>query len=148
MRKMIYSFLFILSLTALEAQVDYESQIQTIFNNNCTSCHIYGHTSGLNLTMYSGTMTGGNSGSTIVAGDHANSELYNRITLPETANGDMPPTGSLSQSDIDLLLSGSMKVLWRFLLLTVKIYFSVNTLKALVITKFFRFTTPLEQRLI
>ena len=103
MRKMIYSFLFILSLTALEAQVDYESQIQTIFNNNCTSCHIYGHTSGLNLTMYSGTMTGGNSDSTIVAGDHANSELYNRITLPETANGDMPPTGSLSQSDIDLI---------------------------------------------
>jgi hypothetical protein len=48
-------------------------------------------------------MTGGNSDSTIVAGDHANSELYNRITLPETANGDMPPTGSLSQSDIDLI---------------------------------------------
>ena len=69
MKKMISSFLFILSLTALEAQVDYESQIQTIFNNSCTSCHIYGHNSGLNLTTYSATMTGGNSGATIVAGD-------------------------------------------------------------------------------
>jgi len=87
----------------LVGQVDYNTQIQTIFNNSCTSCHQYGHNSGLNLTTYSGTMTGGNSGSTIVAGDHANSELYNRITLPETANGDMPPTGSLSQSDIDLI---------------------------------------------
>jgi hypothetical protein len=48
-------------------------------------------------------MTGGNSGAIIVAGNHANSELYNRITLPESAQGDMPPTGSLSQSDIDLI---------------------------------------------
>ena len=103
MKKMISSILFILTLSVSQGQVDYETQIQTIFNNNCTSCHIYGHTSGLNLTMYSGTMTGGNSGSTIVAGDHANSELYNRITLPETANGDMPPNGSLSQSEIDII---------------------------------------------
>ena len=87
----------------LVGQVDYNTQIQTIFNNSCTSCHQYGHNRGLNLTTYSTTMTGGNSGSTIVAGDHVNSELYNRITLPETANGDMPPTGSLSQSNIDLI---------------------------------------------
>ena len=60
----------------LVGQVDYNTQIQTIFNNSCTSCHLYGHTSGLNLTTYSTTMTGGNSGSTIIAGDHANSELY------------------------------------------------------------------------
>ena len=43
------------------------------------------------------------SNNVVVAGDHADSELYNRITLPETANGDMPPSGSLSQSDIDLI---------------------------------------------
>jgi len=94
---------FLILLSFLYAQVDYETQIQTIFNNSCTSCHQYGHNSGLNLTTYSTTMTGGNSGAIIVAGNHANSELYNRITLPESAQGDMPPTGSLSQSDIDLI---------------------------------------------
>ena len=94
---------FLILLSFLYAQVDYETQIQTIFNNSCTSCHLYGHNSGLNLTTYSTTMFGGNNGLVIAAGDHANSELYNRITLPETANGDMPPTGSLSQSDIDLI---------------------------------------------
>ena len=99
--KMTLYFLILLSL--LYAQVDYSTEIQPIFNNSCTSCHQYGHNSGLNLTTYSSTMTGGNSGATIVAGDHANSELYNRITLPESAQGDMPPTGSLSQSDIDLI---------------------------------------------
>ena len=90
-------------LSFLYAQVDYSTEIQPIFNNSCTSCHQYGHNSGLNLTTYSTTMTGGNSGMIIVAGDHANSELYNRITLPESAQGDMPPSGSLSQSDIDLI---------------------------------------------
>ena len=99
--KMTLYFLILLSL--LYAQVDYSTEIQPIFNNSCTSCHQYGHNSGLNLTTYSTTMTGGNSGAIIVAGDHANSELYNRITLPESAQGDMPPTGSLSQSDIDLI---------------------------------------------
>ena len=103
MKKMISSILFIVTLSIAQGQVDYETQIQTIFNNSCTSCHLYGHNSGLNLTTYSTTMFGGNNGLVIAAGDHANSELYNRITLPETANGDMPPTGSLSQSDIDLI---------------------------------------------
>ena len=93
MKKMISSILFIVTLSIAQSQVDYETQIQTIFNNSCTSCHLYGHNSGLNLTTYSTTMFGGNNGLVITAGDHANSELYNRITLPETANGDMPPTG-------------------------------------------------------
>ena len=33
MKKMISSILFIISLTMIQAQVDYETQIQTIFNN-------------------------------------------------------------------------------------------------------------------
>jgi hypothetical protein len=103
MKKMISSILFIVTLSVAQGQVDYETQIQTIFNNSCTSCHIYGHNSGLNLTTYSTTMSGGNNGLVIAAGDHASSELYNRITLAESANGDMPPTGSLSQTDIDLI---------------------------------------------
>ena len=73
----IFSFVF--------AQVDYESQIQTIFNNNCTSCHVYGHNSGLNLTSYAGVMAGGNSGAAVVAGDHANSLLWQKVS-----DGTMP----------------------------------------------------------
>ena len=83
----------------INAQVDYATDIQPIFNNSCTSCH--GNSGGLSLSSYDNLM----SNNVVVAGDHADSELYNRITLPETANGDMPPSGSLSQSDIDLILS-------------------------------------------
>ena len=81
----------------INAQVDYATDIQPIFNNSCTSCH--GNSGGLSLSSYDNLM----SNNVVVAGNHADSELYNRITLPETANGDMPPAGSLSQSDIDLI---------------------------------------------
>ena len=55
------SILIIMAMGMLVGQVDYESQIQTIFNNNCTSCHVYGHNSGLNLTSYAGVMARQNS---------------------------------------------------------------------------------------
>ncbi|SVC44030.1 uncharacterized protein METZ01_LOCUS296884, partial [marine metagenome] len=87
----IFSFVF--------AQVDYETQVQTIFNNNCTSCHVYGHNSGLNLTSYAGVMAG----NVVIPGDHAASELYDRITRLESDDGDMPPNGSLNQTQIDLI---------------------------------------------
>ena len=98
MKKMISSILFIISLTMIQAQVDYETQIQTIFNNNCTSCHQYGSQNGLNLTVYSGVMNGGTSGAAIVAGDHANSLLWVRVN-----NGSMPPSGTLSSDQVDLI---------------------------------------------
>ena len=47
MKNLIITSVFILS--SLFAQVDYEADIQPIWDNNCTSCHVYGHSSGLNL---------------------------------------------------------------------------------------------------
>ena len=92
-------FLFIL-LNTLHGQVDYTSQIDTIFTNNCTSCHMYGNASGgLNLTSYSGVMAGGNSGAVIVANDHANSLLWQKVNT-----GAMPQNNpALPQSQIDLI---------------------------------------------
>ena len=91
-------------ISLLFGQVDYSTQIQPIFNNNCTSCHDYGHSSGLNLTSYAGVIAGSNNGAVVITGDHANSVLYNRITLPESDQQFMPKNGSpLSQSDIDLI---------------------------------------------
>jgi len=98
MKKMILSFLFTLSIAVINAQVDYESQIQTIFNTSCTSCHLYGSQNGLNLTTYSGVMTGGNAGAAIVAGDHANSLLWVKVN-----NGSMPPSGNLSSDQVNLI---------------------------------------------
>ena len=87
---------------SLFAQVDYETQIQTIFNSNCTSCHIDGgaYYGGLDLSSYDSLMAGGNSGAVIVPSDHTNSYLWQRVN-----NGEMPPGNNpdLSSDEIDLI---------------------------------------------
>ena len=86
--KPISQLLLLICVNGLIGQVDYQTQIQTIFNNNCTSCHIDGgaYYGGLDLSTYNNVMTGGNSGAVIVPNDHANSYLWQRVN-----NGEMPP---------------------------------------------------------
>lgn len=90
-------------ITFLFSQVDYESDIQPIFNSNCIFCHQNGGSATLNLATYSGVMAGGWSGPAIIAGDHQNSLLYQRIIQATGTNGSMPPNDPLSQSQIDLI---------------------------------------------
>ena len=83
-------------MSCLFAQIDYETEIQTIFNNNCISCH--GNSGGLSLESYANLMTGGNSGTVIISGDHSNSLLWEKIN-----SGQMPPNNQLPSSNIDLI---------------------------------------------
>ena len=88
----------------LYAQVDYSSEIQPIFDNNCISCHIDGgaYFGGLDLSSYPEVMEGGNSGNTIVPFDHANSLLWQHVN-----SSYMPPYGSgsypLTTNQINLI---------------------------------------------
>ena len=90
-----FASLFIL-LSVSTAQVDYNTDIQPIFDNSCTNCHRYGNTSGgLNLESYGMLM----SGNTVVAGDHASSVLWQRVS-----NGSMPPgANDLSTTQVSLI---------------------------------------------
>ena len=89
-----------LLLSIAEAQVDYNSQIQTIFNEKCTSCH--GGSGGLILSSYDELMKGGNSGAVIKAGDASNSLLIQRIEGSVTPQ--MPQGGdALVDSVISLI---------------------------------------------
>jgi hypothetical protein len=103
MKKQLFTILIISNLFA---QIDYITQIQPIFDNNCTSCHINGggYSGGLDLSSYALVMEGGSSGNTIIPFDHLSSELYTRITLDESDYESMPQNGSpLAQSEIDLI---------------------------------------------
>ena len=72
------------------SQVDYNSDIQPIFNNYCSGCHTGGGISGgQDLSSYSGLMLGGNSGPTVIPGDSQNSILWKRIS-----DGSMPPSSN------------------------------------------------------
>ena len=90
-----------LTIGIIWGQVDYTNDIQTIFSQNCASCHSYsGSTSGgLNLESYSGVMAGGSSGAVVVASDHASSLLWQRVN-----NGSMPPGNeNLNSDQIDVI---------------------------------------------
>ena len=90
-------YLFFISLGF--SQVDYQTEIQTIFYDKCTSCHVDGSSGGLALNTYSTLMAGGNSAPSIVAGDHQNSLLWKRIK-----DGSMPPgSNNVSLTKIELI---------------------------------------------
>ena len=89
--------LFLILLVPVTAQVDYNLQIQPIFNNRCVSCH--GSMGGLNLTSYENLMDGGLSGYEVIPYDHASSELWIRVN-----SGQMPPgNNDLTDAQVDLI---------------------------------------------
>ena len=84
----------ILSFSFILCSVDYATQIQPIFNSNCGGCHLNSSAGGLNLSNYSNLMSSGS----VIVGNHQSSELWIR-----TDDGSMPPSGTLSQSEINLI---------------------------------------------
>ena len=126
MKKTIIMFM---ALGMLFGQVDYESEIQTIFNNNCTSCHVNGgaYQNGLDLSSYENLMAGeSDNGPVVIPLDHANSLLWQKVN-----SGAMPPGNNpdLSGDEVNLSsLVGLMKVPWKHLMMQ-QSYFLVNTQK-------------------
>ena len=94
--KIKYLTLIILILP-LYAEVDYNSEIQPIFNARCTGCH--GASGGLNLSSYDNLMNGGNSGDVVIPYDHSSSILWQYVN-----SGFMPPgANDLTLTQIDLI---------------------------------------------
>ena len=96
---------YFLSVCLLHAQVDYDSEIQPIFNISCTGCHGGGAgfpSAGLDLTSFDDVMASG----MVVPGDYENSILYQRVI---GIGGFMPPTWSggdpLNGDEINLITS-------------------------------------------
>jgi hypothetical protein len=95
-----YKKISIIILCCFLFGVDYTSDIQPIFDSNCTSCHDNTNPAGgLTLLTYNDVINS----NVVVPGNALSSELYNRIILPESSGDDMPPEGSLYQSQIDLI---------------------------------------------
>ena len=94
-----YVVIFVIS--GLIFSVDYESQIQPIFDSHCGNCHLGNSSGGLNLSNYENLM----STDVVIAGDHISSILYDRITRSDATAGDMPPSqgDSLSADEIALI---------------------------------------------
>jgi hypothetical protein len=85
-------------------QVDYQTEIQPIFNSNCTSCH--GGLNGVTLSSYQSVMNsnGTNYGQIVVPGDPGGSPLVQKLS-PNPPIGDRMPQGGpfLSNEQINLI---------------------------------------------
>ena len=94
-----FIILFILPLFSI-SQVDYNLQIQPIFNTNCVSCHqgAANYFGGLSLESYEAVTAGGNTEGGIIS----TGLLENYIST-----GYMPPYGSgayLNANEVDLII--------------------------------------------
>ena len=96
MEKKIKIILMIFSGILNSQHIDYQTQIQPIFDQSCTNCH--GSSGGLALGSFDQLMSGGNSGDVVIPGDYLNSILWQRID-----SGDMPPVGDLSSNQMELI---------------------------------------------
>lgn len=84
----------------------FTARIAPILDKHCVTCHgAEKHKAGLRLDSFEATMKGGEGGAVITAGDLKKSELFRRITLPETDDEVMPSDGKphLSGTDIKII---------------------------------------------
>lgn len=90
-------------LNSLEEAILYTDVVQPILKNKCSSCHRPGKAKGeLLLDSYESLTKGGENGPVILAGDAAKSELFRRVTLPESHDDFMPAEGKepLSREEV------------------------------------------------
>ena len=82
--------------------MDYD-EIQTIFINNCTSCH--GASGSLNLTSYTNLMAGtSNHGPVVTTGNGSESIIIQKLRGTASFGSQMPASGCcLSEKDIQLI---------------------------------------------
>jgi len=83
--------------------IDYETDIQPIFNENCMGCHAGPYSGGLQLGSYAELMAGGNSGVSVIPYDSENSILYQKVSGNQGFGNQMPPASLMYISNIDLI---------------------------------------------
>ncbi|WP_420321616.1 c-type cytochrome domain-containing protein [Flagellimonas sp.] len=94
-------------VTVLDSADVYLDLISPILDRRCVSCHNDDKKKGdLDLTSYSNLALGGENGEVVVPSDLNASDLYRRITLPETHDDFMPTEGKPPLSDEEVAIIG------------------------------------------
>ena len=81
-------------VTVLDSADVYLDLVSPILDRRCVSCHNDDKKKGdLDLTTHAMLMAGGENGEVVIPGDINSSDVYRRITLPETHDDFMPTEG-------------------------------------------------------
>jgi len=84
----------------------YQDVVARILDESCVKCHNANKRKGeLLMTSKSQLLKGGESGPSIISGDHEKSELVQRLHLPDAHEEHMPPEGekNLTDSEIQII---------------------------------------------
>ncbi len=95
---------FLVLSTSIFAQIDYNSQVQPIFNSKCIRCH--GRASGVTLKDYASVMRSIGAqyaGPIVIPTDTANSPLWDKINPNPQHGKRMPLRGTLSSKNINTI---------------------------------------------
>ena len=94
-----------LSAMSIDSVIVYRDLIQPILKQKCYSCHNNEKSSGnLNLTAANKLFKSADSGQPVLPYNLEKSELYQRITIPNSSDAYMPPTGApLNYSQIEII---------------------------------------------
>jgi len=86
------------------APVDFAKQVQPLLETQCLECHNPSKTKGkLLLDSAEGVMKGGDGGLAVVAGQPDKSSLFTRVMLPADHDDHMPPKGTLTPEQTEVL---------------------------------------------
>ncbi|MGN8225748.1 T9SS type A sorting domain-containing protein [Gracilimonas sp. BCB1] len=109
MKRLILSVFLCLGISSMEvfAQVDYEEEIQPIFNASCNSCHSAGQNS-FNSSSYEAVMASTSPASRydskhVIPGNPDGSPLVDKIEPNPQFGSRMPQGGALSEEQISLI---------------------------------------------
>lgn len=82
----------------------YSEHVKPIFDSNCISCHEFANNSNgdLSLSSYVNLLSGDNNGS-IINNNLENSLLYLKVSGNQVVGSQMPPSGLMTQNDIDVI---------------------------------------------
>lgn len=83
----------------ISSKIDFGRDIAPVFRDRCLSCHAESAEGGLQLTDTDSWKRGGDSGASIISGEHDASLLWQLITADQYADRKMPPEGSRLNSE-------------------------------------------------
>ena len=81
----------------------FAADVMPILQAKCVLCH--GSLGGWNATSYTSVMTSGDHTPVVIPGDAANSLLAQKLLGTQTMGGIMPPSGKLSDSEIQIIIN-------------------------------------------
>jgi mono/diheme cytochrome c family protein len=84
------------------AEISFSADVMPIFEAECAICH--GNLGGWDASSYEAVMTTGSNAPVVIAGDPENSLLAQKMLGTQTIGGIMPPSGLLSEDDIQIIL--------------------------------------------